>query len=71
MEFWASDLESLLAKGHLARLVWTYVERARPEAHLRRQLGGRGRSGMISASAGDTSEAQVERPVWKKIPTGR
>lgn len=27
MEFRASDLESLLAEGHRARLVWAYVER--------------------------------------------
>jgi hypothetical protein len=26
---------------------------------------------MIGASTGDTSEAQVEWPVWRKIPTGR
>ena len=26
---------------------------------------------MIGASTGDTSEAQVELPVWRKIPTGR
>ena len=26
---------------------------------------------MISASARGTSEVQVERPVWRKIPTGR
>ena len=49
MEFRASDLESLLAEGHRARLVWAYVERqelSRFYAGIRVQEGGVGRAAI-------------------------
>ncbi len=49
MEFRASDLESLLAEGHRARLVWAYVERqdlGRFYATVRVAEGGVGRAAI-------------------------
>ena len=49
MEFRASDLESLLAEGHRARLVWAYVERQdlkRFYADIRAVEGGVGRAAI-------------------------
>lgn len=49
MEFRASDLESVLAAGHRARLVWAYVERqdlARFYAGIRAVDGGMGRAAI-------------------------
>ena len=49
MEFRASDLESLLAEGHRARLVWAYVERQdlrRFYAGIRVAEGGVGRAAI-------------------------
>lgn len=49
MEFRASDLESLLAEGHRARLVWAYVERQDLKkfyAGIRAVEGGVGRAAI-------------------------
>lgn len=49
MEFRASDLESLLAEGHRARLVWAYVERQELKgfyAGIRAVEGGAGRAAI-------------------------
>lgn len=49
MEFRASDLESLLAEGHRARLVWAYVERQDLKGFyedIRAVEGGVGRSAI-------------------------
>ncbi len=49
VELRLSDLESLLAEGHRARLVWDYVERAdlsRMYAGIRAVEGGSGRTAI-------------------------
>lgn len=51
MELRASDLESLLAEGHRARLVWAYVERQDLRGFyegIRAVDGGVGRSAISS-----------------------
>ena len=49
MEFRASDLESLLAEGHRARIVWGYVERqdlSAMYAPIKAREGGAGRTAI-------------------------